>query len=500
MYEIAIKLLSTLRGMWRYRWWALLLMWPIALAGWIYSIKLPPVYESQAEIYADTQSVLKPLLEGLTVETDVNDRILLMTQALLSRPNLESIILKTDLHLRTESAAQREGLINDLGKRIRISVPSNRKPNFYTITYKDTDPDVAQNVVQTLIDSLIEGTLLANRTDADNAQEFLVEQIAEYEKRLQDSEDKLANFKRQNVGLMPGDSGNYYQRLQNTLDAITDLDSRIAIAERRLSTINLQLANELTSSSASEITAQIKSSQSQLDQLLLSYTDQHPDVIALRENIAQLIQRRDNSNSNTTANQSENVVLQQLKISQGNVELELTTMRAQKRDQEKQITFLRNYVDTIPEVEAQLANLNRDYLVNKQQHEALLKRLESARLSEGIEESGDKVKFRIINPPLRPLSASGPPTLTYLMLSFVVAIGAGIGLAFLLNEINPVYCTATEVSNDLGVPVLGSVTIKWSDQERRSNYKNIFFLFSGFSLLAITFVAFVGIKILGILH
>lgn len=500
MYEIALKLLNTIRGMWRFRWWSLLAMWPIALAGWIYAIQLPPVYKSQAEIYADTQSVLKPLMEGLTVETNVNDRILLMTQALLSRPNLESIILKTDLHLRTESNAQREALIDNLASRIKISVPSRRKPNFYTITFEDTDPDVAQNVVQTLIDTLIEGTLLANRTDADNAQVFLVAQIADYERRLKASEDELADFKRRNVGLMPNDSGNYYQRLQASIETVRELDSQIIIAEGRLATLNGQLNAELSSSSDSEITTRIKQAQSQLDELLLSYTEQHPDVIALRENIAQLIQRRDNNSDLTSANQAENIVLQQLKISISQVDLELTTMRAQKRDQEKQIAFLKQYVDTIPEVEAQLANLNRDYLVNKEQHEALLVRLEAARLSEGIEESGDKVKFRIINPPLRPISPSGPPTLIYLLAAFAAAVGAGVGLAFVLNEINPVFCTAAEITNELGVPVLGSATLKWTDQQRRANNKNLLFLFTGFSLLGITLIIFVGVQMLGILH
>ena len=499
MYDIAIKLLSTARGMWRYRWVSLLVMWPIALAGWIFVIQMPPVYESKAEIYADTQSVLKPLLKDMTVETDVNDRILLMTQALLSRPNLESIILKTDLHLRVDNANQNERLISNLGKQIKISVPSRRKPNFYSITFQDTDPQMAQNVVQSLIDSLVEGTLLANRTDADNAEEFLIEQIADYEKRLKISEDKLAAFKQKNVGLMPNESGSYYQRLQRSIDTITDLDSKISISSRRRATLNQQLQNELSSSSASEINTKIQELQRQLDELSLSYTDQHPDIIALKENIMQLRQRRDAQVNQTSNSQIENEFLQQLKLSLSEVELELTTLRAQKRDQEKQVDFLRKYVDTIPEVEAELADLNRDYLVNKAQYEKLLERLESARLSEGIEESGDKVKFRIINPPQRALSPSGPPTLIFLAAVLVAAVGVGVGLAFVLNEVNPVFCTATEISTSLGIPVLGSVTLKWTDAERSKNNKRLLQLFVSFTALLAVFVIFVGIKVLGLL-
>ena len=166
-------------------------------------------------MYVDTDTVLKPLLSGLAVDSNVQNRVGMMSRVLLSRPNMERVARETDLYLRTRSAQAFTALVESLPARITLE--GNSRENVYTLRYSDAEPAMAQRVVQTLLDTFVEDTLGVKRADTDSAQSFLQEQIREYETRLRDAEDRLARFKKDNVGLMPGETGDYYTRLQTGL-------------------------------------------------------------------------------------------------------------------------------------------------------------------------------------------------------------------------------------------------------------------------------------------
>ena len=214
MQEVLAQVLTLLRAAWRYRWIAVATAWLIAIVGWIGVQFIPDKYTSSTQVYVDTESLLKPLLSGLAVNRDVMGQVGMMQAVMLSRPNLEKVAQKTDLMLGAKTRKDQEAVIDSLAKRIELGRPDGQMSrNTFAVNFEDNNPAIAHRVVRTLLDTFMEDSLGLKRTDASVAQRFLESQIKEYEEKLVEAEKRLALFKQQNVGVMPGTGNNYYAQL-----------------------------------------------------------------------------------------------------------------------------------------------------------------------------------------------------------------------------------------------------------------------------------------------
>jgi polysaccharide chain length determinant protein (PEP-CTERM system associated) len=153
-----------------------------------------------------------------------------------------------------------------------------------------------------------------------------------------------------------------------------------------------------------------------------------------------------------------NPVYQSMKIAMSQADAELAEVRGQISAQDQAISGLRSRMDAIPEVEAELARLNRDYQVNKAQYDELLQRLESAKISERADQSTEDVKFRVIEPPVAPVTPSGPDRVLLSSLVLLASLAAGLGFALLMQQVRPVFSTKDGLRQVTGLPVLGAVT------------------------------------------
>ncbi|HXK56064.1 MAG TPA: Wzz/FepE/Etk N-terminal domain-containing protein, partial [Gammaproteobacteria bacterium] len=139
MYELVNQLLGYIRGIWRYRWWILGVAWTVSIIGWIQVSNLPDQFKASARVYVDTTTLLQPLLRGLAVEGNDQHQLLLMTNTLMSRPNLEKVMRMADLDLKAKTEADTEELINELKEN--FSLQSAGRVNLYTIAYQDARPE-----------------------------------------------------------------------------------------------------------------------------------------------------------------------------------------------------------------------------------------------------------------------------------------------------------------------------------------------------------------------
>ncbi|ADJ28645.1 XrtA system polysaccharide chain length determinant [Nitrosococcus watsonii] len=505
MHELWLQLYSYWCGIWRYRWYGVLMAWVVVIVGWTYVIQMPDRYESSARVYVDTDSLLRPLLQGLAVQPNVDQRLRIMTQTLLSRPNLEKVIRQTDMDLSVTTPEQEVKLLSGLEKDIHIKGTS--KDNLYTIAYENTDPQLAQRVVQAILNIFVESTMGASRKDSNTAQQFIFQQIKEYEKLLRTAEQRLMDFKREHVGLMPSEKGDYYQRLQTAVENLRTARTELNMAIGRRDVLKRQLRGEEpvfgfgTGTSSKRYTnpvdIRIQSLQTELDEVLLKYTDKHPKVSAIKETIAMLQKREEQRFSLPQEQQGEgeeanetgeyaaggSFYYQQMQISLAEAEANIASQEAEVSALEKDVERLRELVDTIPKVEAELAQLNRDYGVYKSNYQQLLTRLESAKMGERVEESPDNVKFRIVEPPIQPLLPSGPDRPLLLTLVLVVAVGAGGALAFLLSQLRLVFYTRRDLEEATGLPVLGPVSMILSGRILWKHRLNLAFLLAFLGLL-----------------
>src|SRR6188474_2443436 len=125
--------LAILRGMWQRRWVGLTAAWIVGIASVVYILRLPDVYEASARIYVDTQSVLKPLMQGLAVQPNVDQQVMILSRTLISRPNVEKLVRMADLDLAVKSKSQQDAMIDTLMKSLKIE--SVGRDNLYTLSY-----------------------------------------------------------------------------------------------------------------------------------------------------------------------------------------------------------------------------------------------------------------------------------------------------------------------------------------------------------------------------
>lgn len=474
-----------IRGCWRFRWPAIALSWFVCLGGWAYVYSLSNVYEASTRMHVDTQNALRPLLQGLAVNTDIFDDINVMTRALMSNPSLEEIAAEAQFNADAQEAGQMEWVIAAL--RANIIIDLDRNENL-AISFVDEDPDQALSVVETVLSYFIDGLVGAKKTDSEAAQVFIEEKIAEYEVRLGEAEARLADFKKKNIGRMPGAQGGFYNRLEQEIDLLSRLTAQVSLMRNRRSELQRQLAGETPvfgmlpdtgfDTRPSPYDGQIAQLEQELVSLQLNYTDSHPDVVRTLELLESVRKRKAEHLANAPMSTQvgpnpidANPVYQQMKIGLSAVELELAQLMTQQSAQQGVVSTLRKKVDTMPDIEAELTRLNRDYEVTQGQYEQLLRRLEQARLTEAAETSKNDYTFQLIDPPAVPSDPVGPNRPLLSTLAFLVALGAGIGLMVLLSFTRPVFYSPKELERVFDIPVVGAVSRFESDGELSTGRK-----------------------------
>ncbi|MDH3636552.1 MAG: Wzz/FepE/Etk N-terminal domain-containing protein [Gammaproteobacteria bacterium] len=462
--DLKEQLLHYARGIWKNRWLAILIAWVVLIAGFIYVDQIKNRYKAETKVYIDSTSVLKPLLRGLAIETDFEATVQLMVRQLLSRPNLERAILIMDMDLNVDGPTQMEGLVESIGNRVNIS--ADPKSGIYTLTYTDTSRTKARQMVQTLLDIFVEDTLGKSVTESDSAIEFLDNQIEKYDSLLREAEERRESFIRKNIGLMPRDGNNYFAQLQETEAQLEESELILSELRNRRNKIKFQI-DELKSQEVEQgavlrtgLDERIEEQEKRLDDLLLLYTEEHPDVINAQHVLDTLRERKEKETIHRAATKSilDNPVYQELQISLGKAEADISSVNTRVRSVRKKQAELKKLVDIVPKIEAELQRLNRDYEVHRKNYTELVARREQAKISEDVEAGSEQVKFRIIEPPFVPQRADYPNRALFDLVVLVIAIGTGYGISLLLSFLQPVFYSPRELMTHIGGSVLGAIS------------------------------------------
>ena len=490
MKEILDQAVYYLGALWRRRWLVFGTVWTIAALGWAAVVSLPNQYESSARIYVDTATVLGPLLKGLAVESDLNRQVEVMRRTLLSRPNLDELVRMTDLDVTARGPAAYEALINSVEDRIDLS---SDKQNLFTISFRDTDRRRARDVVQALTTIFVENNLGENRSDIDNAQKFLSRQIVEYEKSLDNAESALAKFKQENMEFLPGQSG-LAEKLGQARSQKSALEAQLEDAEKRVSLLEEELAStprmlgETVAGSGppSNIDAQIVEIQARLAELTSRYTEQHPDVVVLRRRLEGLLEQQrarlaamGGATGSGNAGSVVNPVYSSLRIALVEEKGKVATLRDQVRRAGETVASLERRIRLVPEVEAKMKKLTRDYEVIKKNYEILRTRLESARISADRDEGGNRVNFRIIEAASMPALPSGPPRAMLLVAVLLASLAAGVAITALLAVTQVTYGSVHHLKRDFPNNVIGVISVVADEEGRRRERREIFLLSAG---------------------
>jgi polysaccharide chain length determinant protein (PEP-CTERM system associated) len=467
-------------GIWRRRWIVLLVSWFVCVSGWTMVASLPDVYESSARIYVDTSNILRPLLSGIAIDDNIQNEISFIEKTLTSRPNLEKISRMTDLDITATNPTESEQLLERIKEHTKIKAQGQ---NLYFVSFEASDPKVAKNVVQSYLTLFVESNLGQSRQDRDSAREFLDEQIREYEVQLTDAEKRLAQFKQENMGLLPGERG-FQSTLTKAQEALSAANEQYSTAMEQRSALREQLAQipqtvEMPIAASAEANGPPSQTEARmieleynLDQLLQNYTERHPDVISLKRRLETLREEREAELRALAGFSSENEgeasgpptyslpnkVYEEVKLELVKAETAVSILEERRMRIEETLEELQSRAARVPEIEAALTRLNRDYSVIKENHDQLLERREAARLSRAREIKAEEVQFRVVEPPVLPTLPSGPKRGLFIIATLIFGLASGVGFAGLLVFMSGTISSAVGLRESLQLPVLGVVS------------------------------------------
>ena len=485
MAELQALLLTFLKAIGKYRWYAVAFSWVVAVAGWAVVYQMPDDYQASARVYVDTQSILKPLLSGMTSVPNVEQQVQFMRRTLISRPNVERVMRMVDLDIKSKSVQEHEKLVDELTAQIRVS--GTERDDIYTISYNNPNPKLGKEIVQSLLTIFVEGSFGGKKQESDKAVQFIDEQIRSYEEKLASGENALKDFKIKNMGLLPRQGGDYSGTLVDMTEKLNQARLELTEAEQARNAIKRQIGGEevvplvATDEPASlanpELEGRLRDVEKILDQLRLQYTEEHPDIVANRRLLAQLQQRKkEEMKKRTRVDPGANFspMLQQMNVALSVEEARVASLKARVEEFSSRLARLRNQSTAAPEVEAQLSQLNRDYEINKENYGKLVERREAARLSGDLTSATDMMSFRVIDPPSAPTTPIGPNRPRYMSIVFGAALLLGLGLALLLSQIRPTFVTQASLRDTTGIPILGSISMNWTEQQKVKRRRRLY--------------------------
>lgn len=481
MDELLRQAGGVMRAMWRQRWLGLAVAWIVAVIGAVVLMRVPDKYEASARIFVDTQSILQPLMAGLTIQPNIEQQVAMLSRTLISRPNVERLVRMADLDLKIKSKADQDELVDTLMKDLEIK--STGRDNLYTLSYRHPEPEKAKRVVQSLVSIFVESSLGDKRKDSTSARQFIEEQVKVYEKKLEEAENRLKEFKLRNIDLQLGEGRGLSQRISEISQQLAKARLDLREAENSRDALRRQLAGEEpvllpdvpgseSTISIPDIDGRIDAQKRNLDALLQRFTDQHPDVVGARRMIRELeeqkkqeiaLRKKAAAANPAVTSANANPAYQQMKVSLAEAEANVASLQARVSEYESQYRRTLEIMKAAPQIEAEFAQLNRDYEIHKKNYDTLVARRESASLTGELESTGGVADFRLIDPPRASTTPVAPNRLLLLPGVLLLALAAGLGASFVASQLRPVFFDARGLREATGLPVLGSISMLRQD-------------------------------------
>lgn len=474
-------------SVWNRRWLALAIAWGVCLLGWLGVAMIPNSYESKARMQVQTQSILSNQV-GISA-ADQRRSIQQLEQTLTSSSNLEKVVRGTELGGSVASDREMASKID--GLRLKIEVKAEQD-NFFAISVKQPSPKLARDVVQKLIDVAEEDNIAGDRKQTGQSLRFLDAQIEARQVELQEAEGKRVEFETKNLGLLPG-VGSVSQRLEASRVELSQIDSQLIQARSALAAYNGQLAGTPQQLSTpgfgggsgpvfNPSQAAVAQAQADLGAMRArGLTDAHPDVIAQKNQIANLraqVVASPASGGGGGAYKSPNPAYSSLQSMRAEREASATALQARKNALQADMAQLASKQTSEPGVAAEMTRINRDYEVRKTAYDKLVADRENVRMRGQVETQTDAVQFRVINRPTLSSIPAAPNRPLLLALVLFAGLGIGAGVAFALGHLQTSFPTAAKLERASGLPVIGSISQMLSGAQRDERKKKLKLFYS----------------------
>jgi polysaccharide chain length determinant protein (PEP-CTERM system associated) len=441
----------------------------------------PRIYTSTSIVLIESESILSPLMQNVAVTSQIVDESRRARQIILSKNSIDQV-LKLDVWKSEPGAERTEQDLESLGYVIRANASvKNLRNNLIEISYSDSDPKKAFETASLFTSILVDGSLLAKQEKSRSAFDFIDNQVETYKQQLQAAEKAIKEFRSRNVESTPGAKAKATARLIELNEELDSAQLAISAEKASIELRRKQLTGEIKGSGSdieqeSLLSARIGELEKRLNDLLLNYMETYPDVVQLKNKIdtfknqlAQEVEKRE-SNDNFEGNRKPTgTVAQELRreviLSENNIvalksRVEQLTLRIER---EKQT------LAKIIAVEAEVAELTRDYTINQNQYDKLLGQRENARVTMNIDIQQQGSSMKIQEFASFPYIPKGIRFVHIILAGLILSFLVPAGVVFLLAELDQKVRSEQFFKDTFKVPVLASVYSVPSSKDIKNN-------------------------------
>lgn len=470
-----------------YKTWVVLCFAAVSLVVLGAGLVFPKKFISSTTIHADQQNIIKPLLEGQASTTSVADQVRVVSDVVMSPRLLQQVVFDLGLVADPQNEYAVESEINKLRAGLRVE---NMGADFVKLKYMGSDPSNVYNVISKVTDLFIKSSSENKRKESSDAFLFIDKQVKTYKAQLQEADEKLKAFTASNFDgtedSVKTRIGELRQEIETIKLDIEESSTRVVSLEKELSSESQFVERRFRSDVYRE---QLMDAQARLDTLKLTYTDDYPDVVALRHQIEDMKramrdtdQRQARAERNSSGDSSLNPLYEDLRKRIATEKVELDSKRRRLDRTESILKEEYERLQRIATRQAELAELTRDYDVNKSIYENMLGRKEKARLSMTLDVEGQGVTFRVQEPATYPLTPNGLRFLHFVLIGPVLGFLAPIAALVLYVQFDPRIRFRGQLEAASRVPILGVVPHITSPLSKRVMRSDVILL-GGFLIL-----------------
>jgi len=447
-------------------------------AGWLW----PKGYVASTSILVDERTIIQPLMQGAAVATDALDRSKNAREVIFGRKIMD-VVLEYGGWLKGKPSEENERLIEEIKKRTVISTVGK---NILRIEYSDVDPVRAFRVTEKFAELFIQESIAAKAAESGAAFAFIEKQTQDYQDKLARTEEELKELRSSTLDVRAGNDTEVTTRLNDLNKRIDAAMQELREAEVKEASLERQVSGEAESTAdifrEGQYRVRIAELQSKLDTLRLSYRDTHPDIVQVKQQIQDLTdalnaqrqqpektKRRDESVVN-------NPVYQQLRREQSQNQGTIEALQVRIAELQRQLQGEIGRGKRMHSGDARLAELTRDYQINRDIYQDLLRRRENARVSMNLDRDRQGLTFKIQEPVTLPQSPVGPRFWHFVVGGMLIGVLLPMGLLLARLQFDPRIRIGSTIAMAHKVPIVTIVPHLWSPTELKSLRWEVVFL------------------------
>lgn len=457
----------------------------------------PRGFSASTSILIDDRNIVQPLMQGAAVPTEVTDRGRNVREAIFGRKIMDSILEHGGWLKDRPTDEERERIIERIKKRTIIATVGR---NIIKIEYRDDDAERAFKTTQKFAALFIEESLAAKAAESKAAFEFIDKQSHEYHEKLTRTEEQLRDLRSANLDARAGTEAEVTARMNALQVRLEQTFQELKEAEIKGLSLERQVSGEVEVTAAATREGQYRSRiadlQARLDTLRLSYHDTHPDIIQLKQQIRDLMDgiatERERREQMKRAGRVEpdqsaigNPIYQQLRRDLSQNQLNVEALKARIADLQQRLQQEMSRGRLLYSGDARLAELTRDYQVNHDIYQDLLRRRENARVSMNLDTESQGLTFKIQEPATLPLHPSGLRFWHFALGGILLGISIPLGLLYARLQLDPRIRIGTAITRMHKVPLTAILPHLWTPRALRGLRWEL-------ALLTLTVVATVG--------